>query len=101
MATLKQSLHFDPDSKPCLSLHCLGKVPKKLFFALDELPGKHDWRTVVKLLMGSGKKADLQKQWDETAASNVGERMEGEVLSLVPEALLKSLLSSSATPTPP
>ncbi|KAF9040872.1 hypothetical protein BJ165DRAFT_329295 [Panaeolus papilionaceus] len=50
MATLKQSLHFDPDSKPGLSLRRLGKILHKSFFALDELLGKENLRAVVELL---------------------------------------------------
>ncbi|KAF9037037.1 hypothetical protein BJ165DRAFT_1532439 [Panaeolus papilionaceus] len=88
MATLKQCLHFDPDSKPCLTLHRLVKAFDKSFISLDELLGKEDWRAVLKLLTGP-----------EAMNSNVGEGREGEVLPLVPEALLKSPSSSSATPT--
>ncbi|KAF9037051.1 hypothetical protein BJ165DRAFT_1503016 [Panaeolus papilionaceus] len=99
MATLKQCLHFDPDSKPCLTLHRLVKAFDKSFISLDELIGKDDWRAVLKLLTGPGKKADLWNRWEEAMNSNVGEGREGEVLPLVPEALLKSPSSSSATPT--
>ncbi|KAF9040956.1 hypothetical protein BJ165DRAFT_1613484 [Panaeolus papilionaceus] len=42
MATLKQSLHFDPDSEPGLSLRRLGKSLDKSFFALDELLVEED-----------------------------------------------------------
>ncbi|KAF9040935.1 hypothetical protein BJ165DRAFT_1530755 [Panaeolus papilionaceus] len=61
MATLKQSLHFDPDSKPGLSLRHLGKILDKPFFALDELLSKENLRA----------KADLWKRSGETMASNV------------------------------
>ncbi|KAF9040938.1 hypothetical protein BJ165DRAFT_1613474 [Panaeolus papilionaceus] len=50
MATLKQSLHFDPDSKPGLSLRHFGKILDKSFFALNELLGKENLRAVVELL---------------------------------------------------
>ncbi|KAI8984828.1 hypothetical protein BD414DRAFT_441668 [Trametes punicea] len=52
MSTLKQCLHYDPDSPQCLSLHRLIKAFDKSFQNLDKLLQAEDWRGVVKLLLG-------------------------------------------------
>ena len=40
LKTLKQCLHYDPDSKPCLTLHRTRKRFDKGFIALDQEPHK-------------------------------------------------------------
>ncbi|KAI0640609.1 hypothetical protein C8Q79DRAFT_995540 [Trametes meyenii] len=52
LSTLKQCLHYDPDSPKCLSLHRLVKAFDKSFKNLDKLVQKEDWRGVIKLLLG-------------------------------------------------
>lgn len=52
MATLKQCLHYDPDSRQCLSLHRLVKAFDKNFKNLDKLMQSESWRSAVKLLLG-------------------------------------------------
>ncbi|KAI0666092.1 hypothetical protein C8Q78DRAFT_1083340 [Trametes maxima] len=52
LSTLKQCLHFDPDSPKCLSLHRSIKAFDKSFKNLDKLVQKEDWRGVIKLLLG-------------------------------------------------
>ncbi|KDR71063.1 hypothetical protein GALMADRAFT_254233 [Galerina marginata CBS 339.88] len=98
--TLKQCLHFDPDSKPCLTLRRMLKSFDKSFAQLDDLLGKEDWRGVVKLLIGpdGGKNGDLWRKYEEALLNNVGE--EKEVLPLVPPTLLQaSIPQPSSTST--
>ncbi|KAI0368394.1 hypothetical protein BV20DRAFT_969210 [Pilatotrama ljubarskyi] len=52
LPTLKQCLHYDPDSPKCLSLHRLLKAFDKSFKNLDKLLQTEDWRGVIKLLLG-------------------------------------------------
>ncbi|KAI0333394.1 hypothetical protein GY45DRAFT_1319698 [Cubamyces sp. BRFM 1775] len=53
MSTLKQCLHYDPDSPQCLSMHRLVKAFDKSFKNLDKLLQSEDWRGVIKLLLGT------------------------------------------------
>ncbi|KAI0051477.1 TPR-like protein [Auriscalpium vulgare] len=53
MSNLKQCLHYDPDSKPCLTAHRLVKKLDKSFTKLDMLMGAEDWRGIVSLILGS------------------------------------------------
>ncbi|PPQ82954.1 hypothetical protein CVT24_012878, partial [Panaeolus cyanescens] len=99
LSTLKQCLHFDPDSKPCLSLHRLVKNLDKGFKSLEELEGKEDWRGIVKLLMSGGrKKGEVWARWEEAMMENVGS--EEGVVPLVPEGLIPSSSSSSSSNEP-
>ncbi|THH00661.1 hypothetical protein EW145_g7046, partial [Phellinidium pouzarii] len=50
--TLKQCLHYDPDSKPCATLHRKLKKLEKAFEKLSALRERGDWRGVVDLLYG-------------------------------------------------
>jgi DnaJ homolog subfamily C member 3 len=52
MTTLKQCLHFDPDSKPCLSAHRFVKSVDKTMSKLDALLGSENWSAALKLLIG-------------------------------------------------
>ncbi|KAF6754043.1 hypothetical protein DFP72DRAFT_1010136 [Ephemerocybe angulata] len=69
--SLKQCLHFDPDSKPCLALHRLAKKLDRSFAQLDELLAKEDWKGAVKLLTGAGAKNELWKRWEEALAEQM------------------------------
>ena len=53
MGTLKQCLHYDPDSPKCLKMHRLVKAFDKSFKALDKALQSDDWRGVLKLLLGA------------------------------------------------
>jgi len=53
MAYLKQCLHYDPDSKPCLSAHRLFKSLDKQFKKLDGLMAVEDWRGIISFILGS------------------------------------------------
>ena len=105
MNTLKQCLHYDPDSKICLGLHRMVKSLDKGFNKLDELLNQEEWRAVVKLLTtpGSGKNnGDLWKRWEEAMLENVGH--EKDILPLVPVQLIQATIpqvqsSSSSTPS--
>ncbi|KAF5371496.1 hypothetical protein D9615_009636 [Tricholomella constricta] len=65
--TLKQCLHYDPDSKPCLVLHRLLKSFDRSFAALEDLQIKEDHRGIVKLLVGpgAGKKGDVLRRFED------------------------------------
>ncbi|KAH9962462.1 hypothetical protein BC827DRAFT_1130306 [Russula dissimulans] len=52
MANLKQCLHYDPDSKPCLSAHRLIKSLNKQFKKLDEMMAVEDWRGIITFILG-------------------------------------------------
>jgi len=106
MNTLKQCLHYDPDSKICLGLHRIVKSLDKGFAKLDELLNKEDWRAVVKLLTtpGSGKNnGDLWRRWEEAMLENVGH--DKVIFPLVPVHLIQATIphiqpsSSSASST--
>jgi DnaJ family protein C protein 3 len=56
MANLKQCLHYDPDSKPCLSAHRLVKSFNKQFNKLDELMAAEDWRGIITFILGPAAK---------------------------------------------
>ena len=114
MNTLKQCLHYDPDSKICLGLHRMVKSLDKGFTKLEELLNKEEWRAVIKLLTipGSGKNnGDLWRRWEEAMLENVGH--DKDILPLVPVHLIQATIphmqsssssqsasSSSATPPP-
>ncbi|KAG9219635.1 hypothetical protein CCMSSC00406_0006043 [Pleurotus cornucopiae] len=70
MSTLKQCLHLDPDSKPCLTAHRLVKAFDKAFAKLEQLLASEDWKGVVTLLTSSGKANDLAKRFDDAMQSN-------------------------------
>ncbi|KAI0686160.1 hypothetical protein C8Q76DRAFT_761933 [Earliella scabrosa] len=53
MPTLKQCLHYDPDSPKCLKMHRLVKAFDKSFKSLDKALNNEDWRGVMKLLLGA------------------------------------------------
>ena len=104
MNTLKQCLHYDPDSKICLGLHRMVKSLDKGFTKLEELLNKEEWRAVIKLLMtpGSGKNnGDLWRRWEEAMLENVGH--DKDILPLVPAHLIQATIphvqSSSSSPT--
>lgn len=52
-STLKQCLHFDPDSAPCAKLHKSIKKLDKSFEKLEKARNANDWRGVVTLILGS------------------------------------------------
>jgi DnaJ homolog subfamily C member 3 len=59
MTALKHCLHFDPDSKPCLSAHRLIKSFEKSIVSLDTAMEREDWRAVITLIMGKDKSKPL------------------------------------------
>ncbi|OCH93226.1 hypothetical protein OBBRIDRAFT_790394 [Obba rivulosa] len=52
LATLKQCLHYDPDSAQCLPAHRLVKSFDKSFQKLDRYLADENWRGAVELLAG-------------------------------------------------
>ena len=69
LATLKQCLHFDPDSKPCKTAHKQLKALDKLFTKLES--AGEDWRAVVRIVTTD--KTGLAAKYDEA----MGETMKG------------------------
>lgn len=100
MSTLKQCLHFDPDSKPCLVLHRLQKKLDKMFAQLEELIAKEDWRGIVKLVVspGGAKNGDLWNKWEEAMNDNM---TEDKIFPLVPPELIKSYGKTKKLPRIP
>ena len=101
MNTLKQCLHYNPDSKICLCLHRMVNSLDKGFAKLEELLNKEEWRAVVKLLMtpGSGKNnGDLWRRWEKAMLENVGH--DDDILPLVPVHLIQATIPSSSSSTP-
>lgn len=49
LSTLKQCLHYDPDSKPCASSHRQLKKFDKTFSKLHDHLGASEWHAVIKL----------------------------------------------------
>ncbi|THU93664.1 hypothetical protein K435DRAFT_829423 [Dendrothele bispora CBS 962.96] len=91
LAPLKQCLHYDPDSKECLSLHRQAKQFEKMFGKLEEMMGKEDWRGMIGLLTdaGKGKDKDLLAKYEKSMEENTGR-----------EQLLGSSSSSSSSDIP-
>jgi len=56
MTNLKQCLHYDPDSKPCLLAHRLVKSLNKQFKKLDEMMTTEDWRGIITFILGPAPK---------------------------------------------
>jgi DnaJ homolog subfamily C member 3 len=55
LTALKQCLHFDPDSKPCLQARRMVKSFDKSFEKLDKALEMEDWRGVIALVIGRDK----------------------------------------------
>jgi DnaJ family protein C protein 3 len=91
MNALKQCLHYDPDSKICLSQHRLVKNFDKGFAQVEEMLGKEDWRGIVKLLLtsGGGKTSDLWRKFEDAMEQNV---KEDAILPLIPPELLENAI---------
>lgn len=51
---LKQCLHFDPDSKPCLTLYRLLKSLDRSFAQLEDLERSENWNGIINLLTTPG-----------------------------------------------
>ncbi|KAJ2915551.1 hypothetical protein MD484_g4882, partial [Candolleomyces efflorescens] len=91
LSTLKQCLHYDPDSKPCLVLHRLVKKLDKGFAQLEAALQSEDWKGVLRVLVAGGKGGgDLWERWEKAVEENVGAGREGNVLPLVPASLLST-----------
>jgi DnaJ family protein C protein 3 len=95
MNALKQCLHYDPDSKLCLSAHRLVKNFDKAFAQIEEKLSKEDWRGVVKQLLtpGGSKTDDFWSKFEGAMEENVGNG--DSLLPLVPPTLLESALPST------
>lgn len=80
LATLKQCLHYDPDSKQCLPAHRLVKSLDRSFKALDEALTEENWNRVIEILVGSTPSTGLAVKFDEALATHTSPK----VLSLPP-----------------
>ena len=58
-STLKQCLYYDPDSKPCASLHRKIKALDKSFAKLSKLREASDWRGIINLVYGQPDKQNI------------------------------------------
>lgn len=65
LTTLKQCLHYDPDSKQCLPAHRLVKSFDKTFKKLDAALSNEKWKEVVNLLVGSDPSSGFAAKFDE------------------------------------
>ena len=93
MASLKQCLHYDPDSPQCLKMHRLVKAFDKSFKALDKALHADDWRGVLKLLLGSSADASdgLAAKFDAALTEHVTrETMELHAQMHMPDPLRTS-----------
>ncbi|KAH8105446.1 hypothetical protein BXZ70DRAFT_1070055 [Cristinia sonorae] len=70
MATLKQCLRYDPDSKQCLPAHRLVKAFDRTFKKLDTAVSEEKWREVIDLLIGSDPATGFAAKFDETLATH-------------------------------
>ncbi|KAA1478036.1 TPR-like protein [Dentipellis sp. KUC8613] len=79
LTTLKQCLHYDPDSKPCKAAHRLVKSLDKSFAKLDKLMAAENWRSIVEFVLGTAPQdaspsapgSGFLGTFDEAIASNV------------------------------
>lgn len=58
LQSLKQCLHYDPDSKPCRAAHRRLKALDKDFARLEKLEAEENWRGVISLATTLSKKFD-------------------------------------------
>ncbi|KAF8622437.1 hypothetical protein AX15_007021 [Amanita polypyramis BW_CC] len=70
-ATLKQCLHYDPDSKACLKLRRIAKSLDRSFTILEELVNTQDWRGVVRLLTSPGEKNNVLGRFEDAIQDNM------------------------------
>ncbi|KAG8732814.1 hypothetical protein FRC10_000600 [Ceratobasidium sp. 414] len=64
LGTVKQCLHFDPDSKPCRNAHRTYRRLDKDQSKLERLVDAQDWHALAKLIVGSGKTGGLAEAFD-------------------------------------
>jgi DnaJ family protein C protein 3 len=65
LAPIKQCLHLDPDSKPCLALHRIFKSLDKAFTSLESLLQTSNWKGVKDLLLGKGRNNQLLQRYND------------------------------------
>lgn len=70
MSTLKQCLHYDPDSKQCLPAHRLVKAFDKSFKKLDKALAEEKWKDIIDLLIGSDPSSGFAAKFEEALASH-------------------------------
>ncbi|CAL1702018.1 unnamed protein product [Somion occarium] len=70
LSTLKQCLHYDPDSKQCLPAHRLLKSFDRNFKKLDAALSDEKWRDIVNLLIGSDSESGFAAKFDEALAQH-------------------------------
>ncbi|EMD31819.1 hypothetical protein CERSUDRAFT_119389 [Gelatoporia subvermispora B] len=86
LASLKQCLHYDPDSAQCLPAHRIVKSFDKNFRKLDKYLSEENWRAVVELLAGESAESE-QKAFAakfETALAEHTSRAALHVLPSIP-----------------
>jgi len=70
MSTLKQCLHYDPDSKRCLPAHRLVKAFDRMFKKLDAALSEEKWKDIIDLLVGSDPSAGFAAKFDEALTTH-------------------------------
>ncbi|TFK66588.1 hypothetical protein BDN72DRAFT_141582 [Pluteus cervinus] len=103
MNSLKQCLHYDPDSKPCLVLHRLSKSFEKGFAKLEELQAKEDWRAITQLLTAPGKNNDLMNRFDQALTDHASREslLPPEPVSPSPTTTTGSTAAAGSKPNKP
>lgn len=70
MSTLKQCLHYDPDSKQCLPAHRLVKQFDKSFKKLEQAVAEEKWQDVIDLLIGSDPAKGFAAKFEDALATH-------------------------------
>lgn len=70
--TLKQCLHFDPDSKPCRTAHRTLKALEKEFTKLDNFEKNSSWASLVRFVAGTSDALGFAKRFDESLDAATG-----------------------------
>lgn len=65
LATLKQCLHYDPDSKQCLPAHRLVKSFDKTFKSLELALSEENWTHVIQILVGGSPETGFVFKFDD------------------------------------
>jgi DnaJ family protein C protein 3 len=99
LTALKQCLHFDPDSKPCLQARRMAKSFDKSFEKLNKALETEDWRGVIALVIGRDKGRPLGNGLLENFHKAMEENTSPALLSS-PSSQLKSLSLSGTKQSP-
>lgn len=71
LATVKQCLHYDPDSKHCRNAHRIYRRLDKEQSKLERLVDAQDWRALAKLIVGNKGSGGLAETFDAALEDGV------------------------------